>query len=165
MNLDYQDPIIKKYADLIQSKTNSFKRIYYGDPIRISASELPALVITKNDTMVENFSNTEDKHTIRLNFTIVADVRNTIGEDPTMVRGINNLYDLMEGRKDDYTLKSNCLVGILRNNVEIDPAQNLRTDLSGFTKVDYGMTIDKRGENSFAMEGVVEINANFIQIR
>lgn len=165
MNLDYTDPIMQKYADLIKSKTNNFKRIYFGDPIRLPGSELPVLIITKSDTIVENLNNQEDMHSIRIAFTIVADVRNTISEEQTMVRGVNNLYDYMEGRDSDYKLKDSSLLAILRNNVEVDTANNLRTNLNSFTKVDYGMTVDKRGQESFAMEAMVEIVANFIQIR
>ena len=162
----YQDPILKKYADLINGKTKVFKRTYFGDPIRIGMSELPALILAKVDTTVRNLSNVEDEHTIRLSLTVVTDVRETIQDEKPMVRGVNQLYDLMEGRQDGtYTLKPESLLGIIRNNVELDSGKNLRTDLSTASRVNYGMTMDKRKENSWAIEGMLEITAHFIQVR
>jgi len=162
----YQDPILKKYADLINGKTSNFKRIYMGDPIRIGMSELPALILAKVDTSVKNLSNVEDEHSIRISLTVVTDVRETISDDKPMVRGVNQLYDLMEGRQDGtYKLKPESLLGIIRNNVEVDPGNNLRTDLSTSSRINYGMTMDKRKENSWAIEGMLEITAHFIQVR
>lgn len=157
---------MKKYADLIQGSTQNFKRVYFGDPIRIGASELPALVIAKIDTRVANFSNVEDMHSIRLSFTVITDVRDTINEDKTMVRGVNQLYNLMEGRQTGtYQLNADSLLYILRHNVELDVGQNLRTDLNTMSRIDYGMTMGKRTEKGWSIEGTLEVTANFTQVR
>ncbi len=156
---------MKKYGDLVASNTDRFKRIYYGDPIRIGVSELPALVIAKVETLVANHTNVEDTHAVRMSMTVVTDVRDTINEDKTMVRGVNDLYNLMEGRDASYKLLTNSLLYILRHNVELDIALNLRTDLSTMTRVSYGMTMDKRKENAWSIEGTVEFVAHFIQVR
>lgn len=162
----YQDPILKKYADLIKSQTNVFKRIYFGDPIRIGASEYPALILAKVDTTVSNHSNAEDEYQIRISMTIVMDVRDTISDDKEMVKGVNSLYNLVEGRNaDDYTLKPESILNILRHNVELDSGKNLRTDLSTQSRVDYGMTINKRAPESWGIEATIEFTTNFIQNR
>lgn len=164
--IQYQDPILRKYADLILANTNAFKRVYFGDPIRIGASELPALILAKVDSNVGNLSNAEDLHEVRISLTVVTDVRDTISDDKTMVSGVNALYNLMEGRQEGtYQLKPTSLLYILRHNVEVDVANNLRTDLSGRTRVDYGMTMDKRAPSSWSIEGTVEITATFSQVR
>lgn len=163
---EYIDPIMKKYADLIKTGNGLFKRVYFGEPIRIGASELPALIIAKVGTNVGNLTNAEDMHSLRLSFTIVSDVRDTISDDKEMVHGVNSLYNLMEGRDDTtYQLKANSLLYILRHNVELDIANNLRTDISTMTTVDYGMTMGKRQEGMWSIEGTVEIIANFTQVR
>ena len=162
---DYKDPIMKKYADLITGINKEIKRVYFGDPVRIGASELPALIISKLDTRVGNLTSAEDGHAVRLSFTIVADVRDTIQDDKEMVRGVNSLYDIMEGREDDYTLKTNSLLYILRHYAELDVANNLRTDLATMTSIDYGMTMGKRKEGAWSTEGTIEIISNFTQVR
>lgn len=161
---EYTDPVMKKYGDLIDA-SQRFKRIYYGDPIRIGSSELPALIIAKIDTKVNKLTNAEDRHDIRLSFTVVTDVRDTISEDKTMVRGVNELYNLMEGRQANFQLKADSLLYMLRHNIVLDDANNLRTDLSSMSSVDYGMTIGKRQEGAWSIEGTLEITATFTQIR
>lgn len=161
----YKDPILKKYSDLITASTSIFKAIYFGDPIRIPNSSLPALVISKIDTKVGNLSNVEDVHSVRISLTVVSDIRDTISDDKTMVPGVNSLYNIMEGRAVDYTLKKDSLLYILRHNVEIDPGNNLRTDLSTMSRIDYGLTMGKRKAEAWSIEGMLEITANFMQNR
>lgn len=162
----YVDPILKKYADIITAANKEIKMVYYGDPIRIPASSLPALVIAKIDTAVTNHSNVEDLHRMRISFTVVTDVRDTIADDKTMVAGVNAMYNLMEGRvAGTYVLREDSILNILRTNVELDSAQNLRTDLDSMTRVEYGMTVDKRSEAGWSIEGAIEVTAHFIQVR
>ena len=161
----YKDPILGKYIALIESKTKRFKRIYFGDPVRIGVSELPALIISKVDTVVSNLSNVEDQHTLRISLTIVTDIRDTISDEKTMVAGVNSLYNLIEGRNANYTLQEESLLAILRHNVEVDPANNLRTDLNTMSRIDYAMTMGKRQPGAWAIEGVMELTANFTQNR
>lgn len=164
-NQIYQDPVLKKYGQLIES-SKLFKSIFYGDPIRIGSSELPALIIAKIDTRVGKFTNSEDAHEMRISFTPVTDVRDTIGEDKEMVRGVNSLYNLMEGRQEStYQLKTDSLLYILRHNEVVDAANNLRTDLSSVSKIDYGMTIGKRKDAAWSIEGTLEITSSFTQVR
>ncbi len=162
----YQDPILKKYADLITANNNVIKRVYYGDPIRVPVSDLPCLILAKISTSVKNMTNTEDMHNVRISLTVVTDVRDTISEDKTMVSGTNALYNLMEGRDPaTYALRADSLLGIIRHNVELDDAQNLRTDLSTATSVDYGMTMGKRKAEAWSIEGTLELTAVFTQVR
>jgi hypothetical protein len=162
----YTDPILKKYADLIKANIPVFKRVYFGDPIRIGKTELPALVLQKIDTKIQNLSNIEDQHNVRISMTVVVDIRETLNDEKTMVAGISQLYDIIEGRNDtDYTLKSTSVLGTLRHNVELDVGNNLRTDLNTMSSASYSMTMGKRQENAWALEGLVEITALFTQNR
>jgi hypothetical protein len=162
----YIDPIMRTYVETIKAGTSVFQGIFYGDPIRVAASQLPALIVAKVDTRVSNMTNVEDMHQIRLSFTVVTDIHDTLNEDSQIVAGVNALYNIMEGRqKDTYLLDPKSLLYILRHNVEIDPANNLRTDLSTMSRVDYGMTMGKRKEAAWSIEGTVEITAHFTQIR
>lgn len=161
----YKDPIIQKYISLIQSKTGKFKRFYFGDPIRVGASELPALIFSKINTQVSNLSNTEDEHRIQMSITVVTDVRDTISDDKTMVKGTNDLYDLLEGRNANYTLKEDSILNIIRHDVELDVGQQLRTDLNTISNIDYAMTMGKRVENGWSLEATLTFVAHFTQVR
>lgn len=168
----YQDPIIKKYIDLIKGVVgNDFFKIYYqGDPIRIPISNLPAIIISKDETRVSNAleggSNVDDAHLMALTLTVVTDIRDQINDDKAVAPGIAKLYDIIEGR-DETTLKlkDKSILHILRNNVDLDTSLGLRTDLGSITRVDYGLTIGKREQDAWAIEAQVEFIAHFTQLR
>lgn len=164
-NQIYQDPIMMEYRNLIEP-LGIYKRIYLGDPIRIGNSELPALIIAKVDTRAGQITNSEDQQEMRMTFTVVTDVRDTISEDKEMVRGVNSLYDLLEGRDSaTFELKPTSLLYVLRHNQVVNAARNLRTDLQSVSKIDYGMTIGKRKDEAWSIEGTLEITATFTQVR
>jgi len=163
----YKDPIIQKYIDLIKTATGTaFKSFYQGDPFRIPKSNLPALLISKTQTQVGPLSNAEDSHNIGLTITVITDIRDERSDDQQITPGIAQLYDLLEGRDETtYKLKTNSLLNILRTNVAVDQAYNLRTDLGSITRVDYGMTIGKRAPEGYSTEGQIDFIATYSQLR
>ena len=167
MNL-YRDPVSKKYIDLIVGIVGEgfFKGIYYGDPIKIPISNLPALVISKDETRIGNITNTEDQHLMAFMITVITDIRNDINDDKAIAPGTASLYDIIEGREEDtLKLKTKSLLHILRNNVDVDTTLGLRTDLGSITRADYGLTIGKREIESWAIEASIEFISQFVQIR
>lgn len=162
----YSDPVIKKYADLIKSKTSAFRAIYFGDPIRVPTSKLPALIIAKRSSGISYITNAEDRHDVQLVFTVITDLRKDISDDTSIVAGISTLYDLIEGRDPNtLVLKPESLLSILRHNVDLNQNVQLYTDVSVPTKVDYGMTMGKRMEDHWGIEGTLTITATLVQLR
>ncbi len=96
--------------------------------------------------------------------TVISDVRSDLSDDNRTVMGISTLYDIVEGRNEDYSLKSNSLLGILRENISVDTALNLRTDLGSITRVDYGTTRQREAE-SWSIEAEIQFVAHFTQLR
>lgn len=163
--VQYKDPVLKTYVDLITSKTDAFKSIYYGDPIRIPASNLPALIVSKTMTDMTEFQNSEDEHNMQIIFTVVTDIRKDISDDKTMAPGTNSLYYLLEGRNTDLTLRAESLAYILRHNVDVNQGLFLYTDVGSKTRISYAMTVGKRAEDQFGIEGSITIVAKLIQLR
>lgn len=165
----YKDPIIQKYFDLIKSKLGdgAFKQYYQGDPIVLPGKSLmPCLILAKAETRVGPLTNSDDEHSQRLLLTVVTDVRDEINDDDAITPGTAALYDIMEGRESDtLKLKTTSLLHIIRNNILVDAALNLRTDLASVTRVDYGMTVGKRAKDAWAVEGQIEFVCNFNQVR
>lgn len=162
----YTDPIIRKYQELIKAAMPGvFKSFYQGDPVRIPKSSLPALIISKTQTTTEVFTDVEDDHRISLVLTVVSDMRDERSEDMEMSTGVAKLYDILEGRDANYKLKTDTVLHVLRSNIGVDTALNLRTDLGTSTRVDYGMTINKRQDGGYAIEGSVEFLARYSQLR
>lgn len=163
----YSDPIIKKYADLIKAAMPGvFKYVYQGDPLAVPKSNIPALIISKSQTRVGVHTNAEDEHEVRMVITVITDIRDEASDDQKLVPGISRLYDIMEGRDaTTYALKSDTILKVLRSNIVVDVANNLRTDLGSITTVDYGLTLGKRDKEALAVEGQLEFTASFNQIR
>lgn len=162
----YSDPILQKYIDLIKSHNGEIKAYFQGDPLRVGASLLPCCIISKTGTNVGPLSNAEDGHEIGLCITIITDVRSDLSSEESnakIVEGISSLYDLMEGRSADYTLKDTSILDILRSNITVDADNNLRTDLGSLTRVDYGVT--DREPGVWTTEARVDFTADFLQTR
>lgn len=158
------DPIIKTYFDLIKANAGSFRSYYYGDPVRIPASSLPALIGTRRATSTTWSDSANDEHTMELVFTVVIDIRPNISDDTTLVPGWNALFDLVEGRDPDtLLLKSQSLLNILRHNFA--PANNLWTSMRTPTRVEYGLVANKRQPGQWSIEAAITTAASFIQLR
>lgn len=166
--MSYTDPVISAYIALIKSKTGAIKSFFQGEPIRIPTSMLPCAIISKRQTRVGVHSNAEDEHGIALSITVITDIRQDLKSDENVsaaVAGVSTLYDVIEGRNPDLTLKKTSLLGILRGNLLVDAQHGLRTDLGANTVVDYGLTLRDRAPEAWSIEGRVDIVATFSQVR
>ena len=162
----YQDPVITKYIDAIKSVCGGFCKVYYiEDPIRVPATNLPCLIISSDETRIAQSTNAEDEHAMAFILTVVTDIRQDIQDDKMVSGSKRRLKDIVEGRDTNYKLKTNSLLHILRNNVNIDVANNLRTSLTTITRIDYGITVDKRQPDAWGIEAQIEFVAEFIQLR
>lgn len=163
----YIDPILKKYTDLITTAMPGvFKVTYQGDPIRVPASSLPALILSKTATAMAPLTNAEDAHEMSITINVIVDLRDEIKDDTTITPGVSRLYDIIEGRDDaTYALKAQTILDVLRKNVVVDQALNLRTDLGSITRADYGLTVGKRAPETYAVECQVEFVCTFSQVR
>lgn len=166
----YQDPVIEKYIALLKTKlTGKIKMFYQGDPLKIPQSNLPCIVISRNQTRIAQETNAEDGHEMGLIITVVTDTRADLStnEDVSKIApGIATLYELVEGRDPStFALRDDSVLGILRKNQLVDSANNLRTDLRSVTRVDYGETIRQKSPDIYAIEARIEIVVNFIQLR
>lgn len=162
----YQDPILKKYIELIKTSMPVIKSFYQGDPFNIPKVNLPAMILSKSQTGIAPLTNAEDAHQIGLVLTIVTDIRDQRNDNDLIAPGIAQLYDIIEGRDEGtYKLKTNCILNILRTNQIVDSANNLRTDLATITNSQYGMTLGKRSPEGYSVEGQVEFIATYSQLR
>lgn len=165
---DYNDPIISKYFDLIKASTGIFKAFYQGDPIRIPVSNLPCVIISKQETRAAVLSNAEDEHGIGMSMRVVADIRSDLSTDDNIaevVAGIASLYEIIEGREEDGTLQATALLNILRHNTAVDTANNIRTDLGSVTRVDYGTVLQTRDPSEWRIEARIDFVCSFSQLR
>jgi hypothetical protein len=166
--MKYIDPVIQKYIDLLKANTSAIQTYYQGEPLRVPGSSLPCAIISKRDTRASAMTNAEDQHAIGMSITIITDVRKDLSTEENIakaVAGVSTLYDIVEGRNADYTLKDESILGILRSNIVLDEAKNLRTDLGSVTRVDYGTTLKGRTPEEWTIEARVDFVCTFSQVR
>lgn len=166
--MSYQDPIIQKYIDLFEANGLGVKKYYHGEPVRVPASELPVAMISKRGTKVGPFNNADDEQEIALTITVITDIRADLSTEESqgdIAAGIATLYEIIEGRNTDFTLKSNTVLDILRGNITLDAVHNLRTDIGSITSVDYGLTFANRAPDQWTIEARVDFVAHFVQTR
>lgn len=166
--MKYEDPVIAKYIELIKANTGAFNAFYQGEPIRVPATNFPCLIISKRETRAGTLTNAEDEHAIGMSLTVIADVRKDLSTEENIaqvVAGVATLYDIVEGRNANYTLKDNSLLAILRHNPLVDSTYGLRTDLGTVTRVDYGTTLRDRAPEEWSIEARIDFVAYFTQVR
>lgn len=164
----YNDPVIKKVISLIEAHNPGLKMFYQGDPIKIPASNLPCCIVSKVGTRTDFSDSANDEHEMVLHITVVADIRGDLStaEDIAKIApGVAKLYDIVEGRNADYSLKSTSILDIIRTNSLIDAGNNLRFDLHTVTRVDYGSTMRNRNPAEWSLDATIEVVVNFIQLR
>ena len=121
--------------------------------------------MSKVTTEVSPLNNASDEHQIEFQLTLVTDIRQTLDDEKKVVAGISQLYEIIEGRDaTTYALKDESLLQILRTNIHIDTAQNLRTDLGSTTRVDYGDNVRNRTKQWF-IEAHIRFVAHYSQTR
>lgn len=162
----YLDPVLEKYIDLIKANNGAIKSYYFGEPIRFPSVDLPCLFISKKTTNVDPITNTEDQHNMMLTMTLVTDVRSDLStQDANFTAGIATLYNIMEGRNADYTLKDTSILGILRSNLIVDGVNQLITDLETVTRIDYSHTMANRTPQEWWILSTIDFVCKFTQVR
>lgn len=161
----YKDPIVQKYLDLVKDNTSGIRGFYNGFVAKIPASMLPAVMISIESVEGISFSNDEDEHRVTLVLTYVADIRQTF-EESALATTLNKVVEALVGREEtDYSLKTSSILYILRNNIDIDTANNLRTDVGSFSVATPGEVVTGRFPGLYSAEGTIKFLAHFVQER
>lgn len=169
----YEDPVVKAVIDTIKDNNSTIKTYYQGDPFMIPRDYLPACIVSKNETTIPNLDSEEDEHQMDIVITVVTDIRENFlasdieGKDNLLVPGYSELYDIMEGRNSTtLKLKTTSIANIVRANRAMGTSNRaLDVDLRGETRINYGITLGKRGENTLSIEANLFTTLHFIQIR
>ena len=162
----YNDPIIQKLFDVIDaSDGGAIKTFFHGDPVLVAKDDLPVLIASKDTSEIGDESNAEDYHRMNIVLTLIVDIRQLVGETADYHTHVawQKLYDIIEGRNANYTLKSTSIVDILRKNHNL--GNNANIELGVPMTVDYGFTIGKRGDNTWAWEANILVPIFFSQLR
>lgn len=163
--MTYSDPIIDKYLELIKANRGDIKKYFNGIVTRVATSECPCIMIGIDSIEVGDFSNVEDEHRVNMILTLVTDIRKNFADTVRIDNGISKVVEMLTGRGEDYKLETKSILNILRNNVNIDTGNNLRTDIGTVTAVTPKEVAIGRIPDYWSAEGSIKFQAHFIQER
>lgn len=161
----YKDPIIQKYLDLIKENVGDIRTFYNGTMVQIPISMLPMVMIDIESTEATEFSDAEDEHRVGLVLTFIADMRKDFSAANLIKAGFSKVLEVLVGRDSDYKLKENSILHVLRHNLNIDPDNNLRTDVGSVSVVTPSEVATGRMAGYWSAEGTIRFIAHFIQER
>lgn len=151
----YKDPIIAKIIELFEANgpTELAGKWHHGDLLMPEASDLPLGYVTKDQTLMQPATTMEDEHLQLMVCTVIYDATNDLDASYGMVAGMSGLFELMEGRNDDYTLKPDTLLYQARNSQQID--NNMWIGVGSPVQINYGLGVGRRGPGMFSVEATM----------
>lgn len=159
MATEYKDPVIEKLLALMQqAQPKNIKKFHNGDRLIGPKREMPYLSIAKSNTKVSPADNMEDQHIMQMTLTVVYDWTRDLNKSSELVAGANGLYELMEGRDENYQLKANSILGVLRANETLGEKIWIAVGDGEVAEVQYGLGVNRRGPGIFSTEAIIKFN-------
>jgi hypothetical protein len=156
---EYRDPILKALIDKLEAEGPEELRGHYiyGDTLAPKKSDLPVVSVSRDGTNIRSDGTMQDVHVSPIVVAIIVDWTTDLDQTFDLARGNNRLYRLVESRNPDFTLKTDSLAYVLRDNQKL--ADNLFISINdNGLQMDYGLGVEKRGSNIFSAEGILRFN-------
>ncbi len=155
---------MKKSIELLKTKLQAklggkIKTFYIGDPILIPESAMPCIAISPVKTTSTIVDNARDMHAHSITIAIIVDARKYFGATPDKMVGSQYLMEIMSNENEDGTLDPNTILGVLRDNL------NLETNrfISNISSADYA--VRKRTDDLITLEAIASIDIQYIITR
>jgi hypothetical protein len=161
MNSEYRDPIIQKIIDVLEplGPSRLVGRYVNGDVLLPNESELPMCYIAKDTTVSQPADNMEDEHLQSIVATVIYSANESLNGLYDQVAGTPELYEMMEGRTDDYLLKHDTLLYFATKNQQLDDKLWIgvgnQSGGNNAVAVNYGLGVNRRGPNIFSVEATM----------
>ena len=161
---EYRDPILKAIIDMLEVEgPEELEGHYvYGDVLAPAKSLLPVVSVARQGTNIQSDGTMQDVHTSAIVLSVIYDWTQDYDQSFDLTRGSNGLYQLIEGRNADFSIKARTLSYALRDNQKL--ADNLYISIrDNGLEIDYGLGWEKRGSNIFSVEGILRFNIELTQ--
>lgn len=149
------DNIIDIIIDLLNSDIKTqrgFKKIYWGDPIRIPSSNLPAITVTPSETSVQLADSGRYEDAYIVNIGLLLDARDFIGGSDTKTETFEDLIQKMEERGTNREVLDDTILSVvqkLEDHTDILDVQNISFNYGFKERVQGELTIE--GNCSFTV--------------
>lgn len=164
---EYHDSIIAKLIEKLNDEgpEELRNRYYYGDVLIVPKSELPVCSVAKNATRIRPADNLTDEHLVEIVINVLWDYTEDLGQSTDLVAGSTSLYEVVEGRDENYQLRSGTIAYVLRKYQQLDTDMWLAVGPNEVVSIDYGMGINRRGPGIFSVEAVVRVTVRVHKVR
>lgn len=155
----YKDPIISKVIEVLNATGPSKLegRYIHGDVLLPNKGDLPICYVTKDQVTAAPANSMEDEHQQLMVATVILDFTGDLNEAYDMVAGVSELFEMCEARDEQYRLKENSLLYVLRKNQQID--NNFWLGVGSAVQINYGMGVERRGPGIFSIEATIRFTA------
>lgn len=140
-----------KTAAPVGSPIKDVKAFFFGDPVLIPNSQLPAVVVMPDGEEVTARGTAYDQADSRIRVKLVQSVKGLLGQnsaDPENVAMAENAIRIFEARNADGSLSAYSVIGALRSDPSLKYQGKSTADWNGAYSMDYGFT-DVRGFVAF----------------
>ena len=161
----YKDPILVKLREVLNDEASPKlkNRYYFGDPIVVDPSKLPAVFMSIDRQTVGMADNSHLESRISIVLNLVWDHKRDMMQALENIEGHMSLVEVINGRGDDFALLPNSIISVLRKHQDL--AENLWIDVDTLSESNYGMGIGKRGPGIYTAEATLRITIIHHQIK
>ncbi len=161
---EYRDPILKAIIDMLEADGPSklVNHYIYGDTLAPPKSALPVVSVARDGTRILSDGSMQDRHVTAIVMAVIVDFTTDLNTSFDLVKGTNELYELIEARDTSRNLKTGTLAYALRKNQKLGNNLFISVNDDGLL-IDYGLGIEKRGDNIFSVEGILRFNVESTQ--
>lgn len=162
--VEYRDPLLKALIDMLETDgpAELVNHYIYGDTLAPAKSALPVVSVARDGTTILSDGTMLDRHQTAIVLAVIVDYTADLNTSFDLTRGTNKLYELIEARDENLQLKTNTIAYALRKNQKLADNLFISVNDEGLL-VDYGLGIEKRGDNIFSVEGILRFNIEVTQ--
>lgn len=117
--------IADKIINLLKASNDKrIKMYYYGDPLVLAVSNLPAVVVENRSSRISQTATGVDEADNTYSIKLIMNKKDEIGKNPEEMVLQRTMADILMGVDSNNQYKANTIVGILRNNFTLSNTVN-----------------------------------------
>jgi hypothetical protein len=109
---------LKDYGD------KRIKSYYYGDPLTIPASNLPAIIVSKSSSIVSHGATGMDDTDRNYSIKLIFNKKDELGKNPSEVTVQRTMADIIEGTESAGTWTPTSIIGVIRKSFTLGNSIN-----------------------------------------
>ena len=161
---EYRDPILKALIDMFEADgpQSLVGHYIYGDTLAPAKSALPVISVARDGTRILSDGSMQDRHVTSIVMAVIVDYTTDLNTSFDLSKGTTQLYEFIEARDENRRIKHNTFAYALRKNQKLGDNLFISINDDGLL-IDYGLGIEKRGDNIFSVEGIIRFNVESTQ--